>query len=612
MKKQLIILALFCICLTMFSHASDNIKKMYEKGLKCLDNKEYSDALNYIQTAANANYPDAQGYLGFMYGTGEGVEKNDSVAKYWFQKAAEQGNAMAQYNLGVMHEHGYGVEMSKFEAGLWYRKAAEQGYSNAQTGLGYIYETYLSNNERARYWYQKAAEQGNAAAQNNLGKMYQNVYGVGRNDSLAEYWLRKAAEQGYSVAQASLGYLYSQEKKDSLAMYWYQKAADQGDAMAQNNLGVIYDNGYGVDENDSLALCLFQKAAEQGDVTAQNNLANMYADGRGVEKNDTLAVFWYQKTAEQGDDIACYKLGNIYARGRGLRKNDSLAVYWYERAAKRGIYSAMDSLIIIYEKGIGVPKDIEKAQYWRDEYEKDNFEPIEGYYPEEKRIALVIGNSDYEKQRLPNAEKDALALHKVLSNLDFVVVACMNKDKNDMENAILDFCAKAKKYDIALVYYAGHAVQEKGINYLIPVRPSKKIDNYDDLKNSCIGLPLVIDSLNGTGNRKNIIILDACRDRPSFVWQDRGGQGGLARISELENYLVAFSTLAGEKAKDGTGQNNSPYMTALLEELEKKGQSVDDIFTHVRTKVMDMTKMEQIPSYWNNLNETDNKFYFNK
>ena len=114
--------------------------------------------------------------------------------------------------------------------------------------------------------------------------------------------------------------------------------------------------------------------------------------------------------------------------------------------------------------------------------------------------------------------------------------------------------------------------------------------------------------------KRNIIILDACRDTPDFIGvKTRGAKNGLASIIEPERFLVAYSTQAGMTAADGKGMEHSPYMTILLEQLKVPGLNVDQLFVRVRDNVQEMTHNEQRPFFKNNLGELPSeKFYFNR
>ena len=88
-----------------------------------------------------------------------------------------------------------------------------------------------------------------------------------------------------------------------------------------------------------------------------------------------------------------------------------------------------------------------------------------------KKIALVIGNSDYKQGRLANPTKDADLIAQDLRDVGFSVTLKKNiKTAYKMEEIINDFARTLNKNDIAVVYYAGHGVQCKGKNYLIPTK----------------------------------------------------------------------------------------------------------------------------------------------
>ena len=85
--------------------------------------------------AAELGDVKAQFNLGWVYGNGQGVAKDEAEAVKWYRKAAEQGDAKAQFNLGLMYANGQGVAKDDSEATKWFRKAAEQGNKNAPKRL---------------------------------------------------------------------------------------------------------------------------------------------------------------------------------------------------------------------------------------------------------------------------------------------------------------------------------------------------------------------------------------------------------------------------------------------------------------------------------------------
>ena len=92
-------------------------------------------------------------------------------------------------------------------------------------------------------------------------------------------------------------------------------------------------------------------------------------------------------------------------------------------------------------------------------------------FGQEKRLALVIGNANYDKGALKNPVNDALLMKETLEKLNFEVILDTNlRTKKELLNSIYIFGEKRKNYDVAFVYYAGHGVQIDGENYLLATK----------------------------------------------------------------------------------------------------------------------------------------------
>lgn len=221
----------------------------------------------------------------------------------------------------------------------------------------------------------------------------------------------------------------------------------------------------------------------------------------------------------------------------------------------------------------------------------------------EKRIALVVGNANYQNQgKLNNPENDANDIATKLERLGFLVILRNNLNKEQFGNAISDFGRQAKNYNVALFFYAGHGIQSNGINYLIPT-DAKIVDEYK-VQYECINAGLVLKAIENVN--KKIIILDACRNNPfARSWLGRGPEDfpGLAIMNAPDATFIAYSTSPNTTAADGFGRN-SPYATALLEVLTERCLSISDVFMKVNQKVRTATNNKQKP--W-----TSNSFYEN-
>jgi hypothetical protein len=222
----------------------------------------------------------------------------------------------------------------------------------------------------------------------------------------------------------------------------------------------------------------------------------------------------------------------------------------------------------------------------------------------EKRIALVIGNGAYQRAALTNAPGDAKLMAGVLRKLNFTVLDHYDLNQRDMKQAMRAFgdaIAAEGKDVVAFVYYAGHGIQVKSENYLIPVGES--IQSEKDVDLEAIKVSSLMSMLENTETRLNVVVLDACRNNP-FQSSRSVGRGGLAQVSAPNGALgslVAFST-----APDRVALDDSPYATALAQALSEPGLSIDKVFMRVRGVVKTATKDEQVP--WEQTSLTDDFF----
>jgi len=238
------------------------------------------------------------------------------------------------------------------------------------------------------------------------------------------------------------------------------------------------------------------------------------------------------------------------------------------------------------------------------------FTTIFSYSQEEKRLALVIGNANYEKGELKNPVNDARLIASTLDSLDFDVILKENlESQNDFKRAILEFGKKRPNYDVAFVYYAGHGIQINDVNYLLPTK--EEFSSEDEVEMFGISVQDIMRYLKAQTNEVNILILDACRDNPfESNWQTTRSLkgGGLAKIPPPTGSLIAFSTDSGQTAPDGKGEN-SIYTISLAKNMLLLDTSIDQVFRNVRSEVLAQTGGSQRPVESTQL--TGEVFYLN-
>lgn len=223
----------------------------------------------------------------------------------------------------------------------------------------------------------------------------------------------------------------------------------------------------------------------------------------------------------------------------------------------------------------------------------------------EQRLALVIGNSNYKSGPLTNPVNDARAMAIRLQQLGFSVIKKENATREEMMTAVRDFGTLLANGGVGLFYYAGHGVQSKGTNFLVPV--DADIRNEDELSTRAYNANEVLEKMDSAKNRINVVVLDACRDNP-FARSFRSGSRGLAGMDQAPSgTLVAYATSPGSTASDGAGANGL-YTEQLLQELAEPGVKLEEVFKRVRVGVKDRSEGKQLP--WE-MSSVTGDFYFN-
>ncbi len=223
---------------------------------------------------------------------------------------------------------------------------------------------------------------------------------------------------------------------------------------------------------------------------------------------------------------------------------------------------------------------------------------------DQRRVALVIGNSDYKIHPLQNPAHDAEDISGVLRNLGFSVQTKVNADHRGMEEAVNKFVQEIQNGDVALFYFSGHGVQVKGENFLIPLDDSIQMEA--DVRFKTLNASLVLAKMEESRNRTNIVILNACRNNP-FKGLFRSASTGLSKMDAPKGTFIAYATSPDSVAADGTGRN-SPYTKHLMDALKVKDVSIAQAFTLVANAVDKETAGQQTP--WI-LSSLLNDFYFN-
>jgi hypothetical protein len=227
----------------------------------------------------------------------------------------------------------------------------------------------------------------------------------------------------------------------------------------------------------------------------------------------------------------------------------------------------------------------------------------------DKRVALVIGNSAYRAvPALPNPAADARLMSDTLLSLGFFVVgggAQLDLDKAGFDDALRAFDKELVGADVALFYYAGHGVETHGLNYLIPVDAHPANDA--DVFTQAIGTAGILDQMEKSGTRINLVLLDACRDNPFRDDEARSTSSGLAQMQAPPGTLISFATQPRSVSLDGD-DGHSPYTKALAQTIQRPGYGLFKTFNEVGLTVEKATQGRQLP--WVSSSPINGNFYF--
>ncbi len=222
----------------------------------------------------------------------------------------------------------------------------------------------------------------------------------------------------------------------------------------------------------------------------------------------------------------------------------------------------------------------------------------------DRRVALVIGNATYKVSPLKNPVNDAQAVATSLKDLGFEVTLRENTTLRELIESMRQFAVRAQDAHVRLLFYAGHSLQAKGRNYLLPV--DTEVQTEDDLPAKSGDVGQLVERLGQNKQGINIVILDACRNNPfsggtvalpdgrRLTWRG-AAPAGLARMDAPIGTFIAFSTSPGNIALDNPNGKHSFYTKHLLANLQAPGMPIEQMFKAVRVGVAQDTSRAQVP-----------------
>jgi uncharacterized caspase-like protein len=227
----------------------------------------------------------------------------------------------------------------------------------------------------------------------------------------------------------------------------------------------------------------------------------------------------------------------------------------------------------------------------------------------QRRLALLIGNQGYKKDRLDNPHNDVDDMETALEAVGFKVRKLKEQSLGEMKLAIKGFgkSLKQDKNTVGLFYFSGHGMQYQGENFLFPIGAMISVGEPEHLPLETLRAKYLLATMEGADNRLNLVFLDACRDNPFTWYKGSGLKQGLASMQAPSGSLIAYATQADHFAENNKGQRNSSYARHLKQEILKPNISIFEMLTNVRVAVKKETNGSQEPDFSSGL---DGKFCF--
>ncbi|WP_217578600.1 caspase family protein [Mesorhizobium sp. GbtcB19] len=221
-----------------------------------------------------------------------------------------------------------------------------------------------------------------------------------------------------------------------------------------------------------------------------------------------------------------------------------------------------------------------------------------------RRLAVVIGISDYSNRPLTNAVSDACKAASALERRGFVATLVEDADQSTIAECLGSLAADAKQADIALVYLAGHAIERNGTGYFLPrdfpfpvSAPAARLYG--------ISLAQAVGAVSSAN--VGVVILDACRNWPASVDDEdllKQLDADAASEREWRNTLLVYSTSSASAASDGPPGAGSEFCKAFCQHILDHSLGVDECFRRIAQDVVRRSARQQQPWTYSSLEQS--------
>ena len=230
----------------------------------------------------------------------------------------------------------------------------------------------------------------------------------------------------------------------------------------------------------------------------------------------------------------------------------------------------------------------------------------------EERVLLIASEYSHADPslRLANPVVDAKRIEMAFRKAGQTDVQLIAEPELAALNVAVEaFIARLGRDDVAIVYYAGHAVQYRGENYLLAadgtsfVSFNSLVKRISDrakaalfLVDACRNNPFAESGTKGRSVTLARVGAAATRDLQTVDVEALAAEKGLAQLADLRGLstIVFFSTEPGNVALDGPRGAGSPFAIALAKEVRRR-QSLDALLKRTAIEVNRQTQGRQSP-----------------
>ena len=329
-----------------FFKGSDILNKFIDLANKSVENKDYTEAIKYLNLAINNKEYEAYSILAMFYITGLSVDKDVNKGLEYLYLGEKYNDPKSISMLVDFYYNGIYVEKDLVKARIYYEKACDlnEGHAIGMVGLFYYNE---ENYSEAIIFFKSGVTFHDQNSMFYLGICAFKGLGMDKDYKLSFMLFNKLYEYGnknsdlikYLADSYFNGYGINQDILKAKELY-----ETLNDDESIFNLGLIYKNHL---KDYEKALVTFKRVKS---VESQFEQALMLYNGLGCIENKNDAYFKFYACAASKYVYAYPFVGDAYYYGYGVKKDYNEALSWYRLALDNNIPNQYINIASVYMK----------------------------------------------------------------------------------------------------------------------------------------------------------------------------------------------------------------------------------------------------------------------